>query len=284
MPAEQGAAAEATLMSGQRVRTRLLAGERLAGAWLSLGSSIAAEIAAGAGFDWLLFDLEHGTSEYSELLYQLQAISAFPTASIVRVPAIDASIFKRILDLGAHGLMIPQVASAEQARLCVDFARIPPQGIRGAAQTTRASGYGLHYEQYLRDANSAIILLAQIESRQGVANADAIAAVNGIDALFVGPTDLGVDLGTSLKDPDGEFRASILAVADAAKRHGKAAGVLVRNLEQARGYAELGYSVIALGSDRGLIASGMRANVAALGGLHVARAQPNLKAVSKVAL
>lgn len=284
MPTEQGSTVEATVVAGRRVRQRLLAGEKLAGAWLSLGSSIAAEIAAGAGFDWLLFDLEHGTSEYSELLYQLQATSRFTAASIVRVPSVDASVFKRILDLGAHGLMIPQVATVEQARRCVEFARVPPLGSRGAAQTTRASGYGVHYDQYLREANGSIILIAQIESRLGVANADAIAAVDGIDALFVGPTDLGIDLGTPHRESGDEFRDSILAVAEAAKRHDKAAGVLVRNLEQARSYAELGYSVIALGSDRGLIASGMRANATALGGLRVTPAQPSLKAVSKVAL
>jgi 4-hydroxy-2-oxoheptanedioate aldolase len=135
----------ASIESGRHVRPRMLAGHILAGGWLSLGSSIAAEIAAGAGFDWLLFDLEHGTSEFSDLLHQLQAIQAYPVAGIVRVPAIEASVFKRVLDLGAHGLMIPQVSSVEDARRCVSFARIPPLGIRGAAQTTRASGYGVHY-------------------------------------------------------------------------------------------------------------------------------------------
>jgi len=269
-------AGSASIETGRQVRQRMLGGSILSGGWLSLGSSIAAEIAAGAGFDWLLFDLEHGTSEFSDLLHQLQAIQAYPVAGIVRVPAIEASVFKRVLDLGAHGVMIPQVHSVEDARRCVSFARIPPLGIRGAAQTTRASGYGAHYEQYLREANDSIILTAQIESRAGVAAADAIAAVDGIDALFVGPTDLGVDLAVASDELSGEFLDAVVTVAQAARRNGKAAGVLVRNADRARQYFDLGFTFIALGSDRGSIGSGMRASAAALNGL---RQTPNLKAM-----
>ena len=273
---KSGSIGSASIEMGRRVRQQMLSGSVLSGGWLSLGSAIAAEIAAGAGFDWLLFDLEHGTSEFSDLLHQLQAIQAYPVAGIVRVPAIEAAVFKRVLDLGAHGLMIPQVSSAEDAERCVKFARIPPLGVRGAAQTTRASGYGAHYEQYLSEANASIILAAQIESRAGVAAAEAIAAVDGIDCLFVGPTDLGVDLSVASDDLTGEFRAAVVAVAEAAQHHGKAAGVLVRNLDQARQYFDLGYSVIALGSDRGSIGNGMRSSAAALDSL---RQGPNLKAV-----
>ena len=275
MPKTVGAAG-ALIETGRSMRSRMHGGDMLGGGWLSLGSPIAAEIAAGAGFDWLLFDLEHGTSEFSDLLHQLQAIQANPVAGIVRVPAIEAAVFKRVLDLGAHGIMIPQVASLEDAQRCVSFARIPPLGVRGAAQTTRASGYGVHYDQYLREANDSIILMAQIESRAGIAAADAIAAVDGIDVLFVGPTDLGVDLGAASDDLSGPFLAAVETVADAARRNGKAAGVLVRNAEQARQYRGLGYSVIALGSDRGSIGVGMRASAAALIGL---RHGPNLKAM-----
>lgn len=274
--ARQAGAASASIATGYRVRQQMLEGRVLSGGWLSLGSSIAAEIAAGAGFDWLLFDLEHGTSEFSDLLHQLQAIQAYPVAGIVRVPAIDASVFKRVLDLGAHGVMIPNVASLEDAERCVSFARIPPLGVRGAAQTTRASGYGAHYEQYLREANASIILTAQIESRRGVAAAEAIAAVDGIDALFIGPTDLGVDLGVASDELTGTFREAVVAVAAAARRHGKSAGVLVRNAEQAQQYFDLGYTFIALGSDRGSIGNGMRASAAALEAL---RPAANLKAV-----
>jgi 4-hydroxy-2-oxoheptanedioate aldolase len=275
MPKPTGAGSTG-IENGRRVRRQLLDGAVLAGGWLSLGSSITAEIAAGAGYDWLLFDLEHGTSEFSDLLHQLQAIQAFPVAGIVRVPSIEASVFKRVLDLGAQGLMIPNVASVEDAEVAVSLARIPPLGQRGAAQTTRASGYGADYEQYLREANGSIILAAQIESRAGVTAADAIAAVDGIDVLFVGPTDLSVDLRVPSDERTGEFRDAVVSVAAAARRHGKAAGVLVRTIEQARQYFELGYTFIALGSDRGSVGSGMRASAAALDDL---RQKSNLKAV-----
>ncbi len=246
------------------IRRRILDGERLGGAWLSLGSPIAAEIAGGVGFDWLLFDLEHGTSEFSDLLHQLQAVAAFPVGSIVRVAAIDAAGFKRVLDLGPQGLMVPNVRNAEEATRCVRFARVPPLGTRGAASSTRASGYGMGYESYLREVNGNLAIMAQIESAAGVENAAEIAAVDGIDVLFVGPTDLSIDLGTEADRPRGRFREAVQAIAHAALRNGKAAGVLVRNEEQARDYLELGFTVIALGSDRGLIASGMRHNVQAL--------------------
>lgn len=245
-------------------RRRILAGEPFHGAWLSLGSAVAAEMAGAAGFDWLLFDLEHGTSEYSDLLHQLQAISGFPVAGIVRVPEISGAVFKRVLDLGPAGLMVPNVQSAAQAADAVRFARIPPLGVRGAAQTTRASGYGMSYERYLKETNDTLIITMQIESAAGVAQADAIAAIDGVDVLFVGPTDLSVDLGTEANRPRGQFREAVEAVARAAARNGKAAGVLVRDVEQAADYMAMGYSFVALGSDRGLIASGMQRNARAL--------------------
>jgi 4-hydroxy-2-oxoheptanedioate aldolase len=246
------------------IRRRLLARATLSGAWLSLGSSIAAEIAGASGFDWLLFDLEHGTSEYSDLLHQLQATAGFPVASIVRVPGIDGATFKRVLDLGPHGLMVPNVQSAAQAEEIMRLVRVPPKGVRGAAQSTRASGYGMAYERYLREANETICVTVQIESAAGVRNAAAIAAVDGIDALFVGPTDLSIDLGTEANRPRGPFREAVQAIADAAIANGKAAGVLVRDAVQAADYMEMGYTFIALGSDRGLIASGMQRNAKAL--------------------
>jgi len=246
---------------GHEFKQAACAGRRLGGAWLSLGSSVASEIAVNAGYDWLLIDLEHGNSDYGDLLHQLQAASI---ATLVRVPAIDRAVFKRVLDLGAHGLMIPQLNNAEDARRCVSYARIPPLGVRGAAKTTRASGYGRHYEHYLGMANDALVIMAQIESRAGIINVEEIAAVDGVDILFVGPTDLEVDLNTAggLQDPD--FRAAVTSVAEAALRHGKAAGVLARTPEQARAYSALGFTCIALGSDRGAIAQGLNRSAAAL--------------------
>jgi 4-hydroxy-2-oxoheptanedioate aldolase len=261
------------------LRGRLLSGETLAGTWLSLGSSIAAEMTGAAGFDWLLFDLEHGTSEFSDLLHQLQAVAAFPVASIVRVPGIDGALFKRVLDLGPQGLMIPNVQTADEARQILQLTRVPPLGQRGAAQSTRASGYGTSYDRYMREINDNLSVIVQIESAEGVRNADAIAAVDGIDALFVGPTDLSIDLGTEAHRMTGQFLEAVESVAAACRRHGKSPGVLVRDLDQARNYLQLGYTLIALGSDRGLVASGMQRNARALRTVaETARATPAAEA------
>lgn len=249
------------------IRTRVRAGEMLGGAWLSLASPVTAEITSRSGFDWILFDLEHGFGDNNDLLHQLQAIEASPAVGIVRVPGIDGSTFKRVLDLGPAGLMIPDVATAEAALELVRQARIPPLGIRGAAQSTRASGYGFGYERYVAEANANLLLVAQIESREGVENAEAIAAVDGIDVLFVGPLDLSIDMGVRAERPRGEFAKAVSKVAEAARKHGKAGGVLVRDPEQARDYAELGFTFIALGSDRGLVASGMVRNAKELAAL-----------------
>jgi len=259
------------------IRKRALAGEMLGGAWLSLASPVAAEITSRSGFDWILFDLEHGFGDNNDLLHQLQAIEASPTVGIVRVPAIDGPIFKRVLDLGPAGLMIPNVSTAEAAVELVRQARIPPLGVRGAAQSTRASGYGFGYERYIAEANANLLMVAQIESREGVENAESIAAVDGIDVLFVGPLDLSIDMGLPAERPRGEFADAVAKVARAARQHGKAAGVLVRNVEQARDYAELGFTFIAMGSDRGLIASGMVRNAKDLAAL---RDQTTAKAAS----
>lgn len=242
------------------IRRAALDGRFLAGTWLSLGHADAAEMAALAGFDWLLLDHEHGASDWRDLQHQLQAAAAGGgAATVLRVGAVDAVVFKRALDLGVHGLMVPDVRDAQAAQQLVDLARVPPLGRRGAATSTRNCAYGRDYAQYVATINERLWLMAQIESIDGLAQAEAIAAVDGIDVLFVGPTDLGIALGLGAGTPsDPAFRDVLARVAQAAAAHGKAAGVLARDAAQARDYRALGYSVIAMGSDRGLLAQGMR--------------------------
>ncbi|HEY6133475.1 MAG TPA: aldolase/citrate lyase family protein, partial [Rubrivivax sp.] len=216
-----------------------------------------------------LIDHEHGACDWRDLQHQLQAIAAGGSAAaVVRVPAIDAVAFKRALDLGAHGLMLPDVRDAAGAQRIVELARVPPLGTRGAATSTRNTGYGSAYGQYVATINERLLLMAQIESAEGLAQTDAIAAVDGIDVLFVGPTDLGIALGGGAGDPsDPAFRLALERVAQAARRRGKAAGVLARDAAQARSYRALGYTVIAMGSDRGLLAQAMRQNARTLNSL-----------------
>jgi 2-keto-3-deoxy-L-rhamnonate aldolase RhmA len=242
------------------IRKDALEGRLLTGTWLSLGHADAAEMAALAGFDWLLFDHEHGSSDWRDLQHQLQAATAGGSAAaVLRVGAVDPVVFKRAFDLGVHGLMVPDVRNAQTAKQLVDLARVPPLGLRGAATSTRNSAYGRDYAKYVATINERLWLMAQIESREGLEQAEAIAAVDGIDVLFVGPTDLGIALGLGAGNPsDAKFRDVLTDVAKAAAKHGKAAGVLARDAAQARDYRALGYSVISMGSDRGLLAQGMR--------------------------
>lgn len=244
------------------IRRAALDAPLFSGTWLNLGSPDTAAIAGLAGYDWALIDLEHGSGDLTQLPAQLTAIQAYKTGAIVRVPACDAVLFKQVLDMGPSGLMVPNVETAEQARQAVRFVRVPPQGVRGAATSTRNVGYGFHYAQYIREANDNLLTVAQIESRTGLENVEAIAQVDGIDVLFVGPTDLSIDLDLPADPLDAAFGAALARVTAAARQHGKLAGALVRDTEQARQYAALGYRFIALGSDRGMVVKGMKENAA----------------------
>jgi 4-hydroxy-2-oxoheptanedioate aldolase len=234
------------------------------GVWLNLGSAVSAEIAALAGYDWLLVDLEHGSGDYRDLSQQLWAAQAGDASVIVRVPALSAAEIKRVLDLGPQGVMIPNIESVEQAVAAVQAVRIPPLGGRGAATSTRASGYGYGYEAYVRESNSSLLLAVQIESVEGLANAAGIAAVNGIDVLFVGPLDLSVSMG--IRDPqrDERFQQALISVVEAAHRSRKSAGILARNEAEAELYLSMGFRLLAAGSDRGMLASAMRKGADAL--------------------
>lgn len=253
-------------MAQERVRLRaLLEGRGVPiGVWLNLGSPVSAEIASLAGYDWLLVDLEHGSGGFTELSLQLWAAQAGAAAVVARVPSLDPAAFKRALDMGAHGVMVPNVETVAQAEEAVRAARLPPLGRRGVATSTRASGYGYYYEDYVATANSQVLLVAQIESSRGLENAAAIAALPGIDVLFVGPLDLSVSLGVADPGSSELFRAALEKVCRAAAGAGKTAGILARDEAQAKEYLELGFRFIAMGSDRGMLASAMQRGTAAL--------------------
>jgi len=238
------------------LRTRLDAGELLTGSWLNSGSAVAAEIAAQAGFDWLLIDREHGSGTEADATAQIVAVDAGGSAPVVRVAGIDPTELKRILDLGPAGVMIPSVETVEQAQDVARYVRIPPLGQRQTATSTRAVRYGRSYREYLETNNHTLLAVVQIESRLAVENAPEIAAVPGIDVLFVGPTDLGTSMGLDPNAAIPEFIEALRSVVRAATGAGKSAGILARNAEQARAYAEMGFRMIALGSDRGILASG----------------------------
>ncbi len=240
------------------LRQRALNGEILAGTWLNLASSITAEIAGQAGFDWLLIDREHGAGDEETLLHQLQAIASTSAMPIVRVTWNDPARLKLALDLGPGGIMVPYVSTEEEARKVVDAMRYPPLGTRGAARFTRACGYGTAFDTYFPEANASLLTIVQIETETAVENAEKIAAIDGIDVLFVGPLDLSVNLGIPQQYGHPKFRATIQRVIAAAKGRGKAAGTLLGSVDMISPAIEDGYTFLAVGSDGGLVANGMK--------------------------
>lgn len=245
-------------------RKRVLAREWLCGTFLNLGSPITVEIAGLAGFDWVLIDHEHGPGGQDTLLHQLHAASATPAIPIVRIAANETPRFKRVLDMGALGVMVPWVSTVAEATAAVSAMRYPPHGIRGVAKFNRGAGFGGDFEEYYAHAHERLLTVIQIETPEAVANIDAIAAVDGADVLFVGPTDLSYNMGIRDQLESPRFIETLQKVSDAAKKHGKAAGILVHNNALVPKVRDLGYTFVALGSDGGSVRAGLLSIVATL--------------------
>jgi len=223
------------------------------GLWCSLCSNIAAEVIAGAGFNWILIDTEHSPNELPMVFSQLQALVGGTAAPVVRPAWNDMVLMKRLLDVGVQNLLIPYVQTAEEARAAVAFTRYPPQGIRGVAVSHRANRYG-RVKDYFKRAGDQICVLVQIETRLALQNLEAIAAVDGVDGLFIGPSDLAAALGHLGEPGHPEVRA---AIEDALKRIGKAGkapGILAPVEADARHWLSVGCVVLAVGSDVNLLA------------------------------
>ncbi len=231
--------------------------QRLCGTFLNLASATAVEIAAEAGFDWLLLDFEHGSGSFSQLRALLHACRGSAAAPIVRIRSVDPDLVKFVMDSGAAGVMFPFVSTVDEARLAVQSSKYPPQGNRGVAGIIRATDYGKNWPDYFAQANERGLVVVQIETVQGVEAAEEIAAVDGIDVLFVGPLDLSVNMGHPGDFSPPEFVAALKKVIDACQLHGKSAGILSKPgfVEQ---HKELGFRLFALGSDSGAIVSGLQ--------------------------
>jgi 2-dehydro-3-deoxyglucarate aldolase len=233
-------------------RQRLLEHETLIGCWLSLGSPIATEVLGVAGFDWLLLDCEHAPNDVLTIVPQLMALKDSASAAFVRPPWNDAVVIKRLLDVGVHNLLVPFVETAAQAAAAVAATRYPPEGVRGVSVAHRGNRYGAT-KDYLATANASITVALQIESREGVAQAAAIAAVPGADVLFVGPSDLAAAYGHLGDASHPEVQAAIAVVLGAARAAGKPAGILAPAEADARRYLQMGFRMVAVGSDLGLL-------------------------------
>lgn len=235
-------------------------GEAFIGTWLSIGSPVVAELAALSGFDWLLFDLEHGNQSDAGLLANLQAIRGTAAQPIVRVGAPHPDLILRALDWGAAGIMAPHIESAAQARSCLQAMHYPPRGRRGLSRSARAFDYGLRPPSEV----AAPLLFAQIESLAGVEQVGAIAAVDGVDVLFVGPADLALDLSAHGNGRATTYDDCLACVVAAAAGAGKQAGILVRNLDELPRLRALGFSHVAVDSDVAILRQRYRNLLAAV--------------------
>jgi len=244
------------------LRRRVLAGEPTIGLFVNLGSLVSAEIVARAGYDWALVDLEHGMTTEADLLGQLVAIQATPTAAVVRVVSGERMRVGRILDLGADGLMIPRLETADDMRETVSWMRYPPAGIRGVAAGTRGAGYATLAHADIRTLNDRVLGVFQVESPAAVEVADELAAIDGVDVLFVGPADLSHAMGFPGEFANPLFVQALDRVAAVARAHRKAAGILVRDASEVGAYLARGYGFIGIGSDSGLVMSGARLQLA----------------------
>ncbi len=251
----------------KNLKEKLVSGEVVHGCWINLASTISAEIVGQAGFDWLLLDLEHGAGDVAIMYQQLQALSASTSSPIVRIDQLSRPKAQRILDAGASGIMFPQIQSVEQAREAIDMMYYPPRGTRGMAKMTRATGFGKFANQYISNLPQTLLGVIQIETLKAVENIDAIAATDGIDVLFVGPTDLSLSLGILGQINHPQYQKVIRDIAAAAKKYGKAVGVLLQDVNEYEMYYQLGYRFLACGADSMFVRKGAEEMVKRMGEL-----------------
>ena len=236
-------------------RERLAASDRaLIGMWACSGSPLVTEVAAGSGLDWLLIDMEHSANTLESVLVQLQVAAAYPIAPLVRAPYNDAVAIKQILDLGAQNVLVPMVSSAEEARAAVRAVRYPPEGVRGVGSALARSARWNRVDGYLADSVLHTSLTVQIETAAGVAAAAEIAAVDGVDAVFVGPSDLAASMGHLGAQTHPEVVAAVERTFAAVRAAGKPVGVNAFDPVAADAYIAQGADFVAVGADVALLA------------------------------
>ncbi|MCC5928687.1 MAG: 2-dehydro-3-deoxyglucarate aldolase [Cyclobacteriaceae bacterium] len=238
------------------LKRRLLAGETLSGCWLNLGSSITAEIVGLAGFDWVLIDLEHGAGEPKDLLHQLQALAHTKASAIVRVESAARERIHRVLDLGPEGIMCPRIQNVQEARAAVQGMHYPPSGFRGVAKMVRATGFGKNFDNYRANTKEDILGIIQIETLEALTDLEAIAGLDGVDVLFIGPADLSMALGIYGQLDHPLFIEALQKTVQAAQKAGKATGILIFDPKDFAKYQQMGIQLIACGSDATFVANG----------------------------
>jgi 2-dehydro-3-deoxyglucarate aldolase/4-hydroxy-2-oxoheptanedioate aldolase len=241
--------------SANTVKARLKAGDKTAGAFLQLTSNISAEIMARAGFDWLMIDMEHAPGDYANLLLQQQAMQGTGVIPFVRAAANDAVAIKKILDTGTQGVLIPHVNNRAEAEHAVAACKYPPLGIRGAAGSPRAAGYGQNVQQYLAQANDDIAVVVAVETPEAVDNIDAIVEVPDLDGIFIGPMDLATSMGFPGEPGRPEVKQAIECIEAAVLASDKFLGTVTSHWEQAERLYQRGYQWLVLMQDTTALAA-----------------------------
>lgn len=239
-------------------------GRRQIGLWCTLSSPFATEVVAGSGYDWLLLDTEHSPGDPLTVLPQLQVIAGYPTVSpVVRPAANDPVLIKRFLDAGAQTLLIPYIQSAAEAEAAVRATRYPPHGIRGVSALTRATRFG-RVPGYFDKATEETCVILQIETREALEAIEEIAAIPGVDALFIGPADLAASLGFGANQAHPDLRSEVISALKRIKSCGKPAGLLTGDSVLQKQALEAGVGFLAIGVDAGMLARTSEAALAAL--------------------
>jgi 2-dehydro-3-deoxyglucarate aldolase len=239
-------------------KNRLLSHQTVIGCWCSLANPITTEILGIAGFDWILLDGEHSPNDITTFIPQLMALKGGVSAPVVRPRSNDPVVIKQLLDAGFHNFLIPFVEDANDAKRAVLSTRYPPEGIRGVSVATRNNNYGT-IPDYFKVVNQNITVIVQIESKEGVSNIEEIAALDGIDAVFIGPSDLAAGLGHLGNPQHPEVQDAMKTIVNGAKKFNKAIGILAPIESDARRYIEMGITLVAVGSDLGIFRSGTQA-------------------------
>jgi 4-hydroxy-2-oxoheptanedioate aldolase len=238
------------------IKERLKNGEAVHGCWLNMGSTVSAEIVGSVGFDWVLFDLEHGIGTDTYLVPQLQALGNDSAVPIVRVESFETARVKRVLDAGVEGVMFPQIQNAAEAKKAIENMYYPPVGKRGFAKMVRATQFGKNFENYYEFAKSNLLGIIQIETIESLNHLDEIANLEGVDVLFLGPADLSLALGVFGQWDHPLFVDAVQKIGVAAAKAGKAAGILFFDLDQYDFYFKHGFRFMASGSDMTFLSKG----------------------------
>jgi 4-hydroxy-2-oxoheptanedioate aldolase len=249
------------------VKDALRAGKPAVGTWLSLGSITAARFMARAGFAWLTTDIEHSLVDWETATHMFAAIADAGCTALARVPANRHDHIKRVLDNGAHGIVVPMVNSREEAEYAVAAALYPPAGNRSVGGSVHAMNFGTSANDYYAHANEEVIVILQCEHIKAVENADAIFSVPGIDAIFVGPNDLSASMrGKDGRPPSGEATKKALDhILATCKKHKVAAGIHCGTADEANHRAAEGWQFMAIGSELKMMLNGVAAELAKLG-------------------